>query len=85
MSTITLVMLPDADGTLHLPVPAELRHGKVKVVATMEGEPATRPVKPGTPLDALKQLRRLGTFQDISDPMAWQREQRQDRPLPGRE
>ena len=85
MSTITLVMLPDADGTLHLPVPAELRHGKVKVVATLESEPAPIPAKPGTPLDALKELRKLGTFQDILDPVVWQREQRQDRPLPGRE
>jgi hypothetical protein len=85
VSTITLVLLPDADGTLHLPVPAELRHGRVKVVATMEGEPSVRPAKPGTPLDALKELRKLGAFQDISDPVAWQREQRQDRPLPGRD
>jgi hypothetical protein len=85
VSTITLVLLPDADGTLHLPVPVELRHGKVKVVATLEGEPAVRPAKPGTPLAALKELRKLGAFQDIADPVAWQREQRQDRPLPGRE
>jgi len=85
VSTITLVLLPDADGTLHLPVPAELRHGKVKVVATLESEPAPIPAKPGTPLDALKELRKLGTFQDILDPVVWQREQRQDRPLPGRE
>ena len=85
VSTITLVLLPDADGTLHPPVPAELRHGKVKVVATLESEPAPIPAKPGTPLDALKELRKLGTFQDILDPVVWQREQRQDRPLPGRE
>ena len=26
-----------------------------------------------------------GTFSDIEDPVAWQREQRKDRPLPGRE
>jgi len=85
VSTITLVLLPDADGTLRLPVPAELRHGKVRVVATFESEPAAAPVKPGTPLDALKQLRKLDAFPEISDPVAWQREQRLDRSLPGRE
>ena len=85
MSTITVVLEPDADGTLHLPLPAELRRGRVKVVATLESEPAAIPVRSGTPLDALKELRKLGAFKDITDPVAWQREQRQDRPLPGRD
>src|SRR5690606_8262071 len=41
MSTITAVLEPDADGTLHLPVPEELKSAKVKVVATLEAaEPA---------------------------------------------
>jgi hypothetical protein len=84
MSTITVVLEPDADGTLHLPLPAELRRGRVKVVATLEIEPAAVPLQPGTPLDALKELRKLVTFKDIADPVAWQREQRLDRPLPGR-
>lgn len=35
MSTITAILEPDADGTLHLPLPPELRHGKVKVEATL--------------------------------------------------
>ena len=85
MSTISAILEPDADGTLHLPLPAELRHGKVKVVATLEGEPGAAQAKRGTPLDALKELRKLGAFKDISDPVAWQREQRLDRPLPGRD
>jgi len=34
---------------------------------------------------ALERLRRLGTFSDIAGPVAWQRAQRQDRLLPGRE
>ena len=29
MSTITAILEPDADGTLHLPLPAELRSVKV--------------------------------------------------------
>ena len=36
-------------------------------------------------LDGFKQLHELGAFADIEDPVAWQREIRQDRPLPGRE
>ena len=84
MSTITAILEPDADGTLHLPLPAELRHGRVKVVATLERPPAATSPQ-GTPLEALKELRKLGAFQDIADPVAWQREQRQDRPLPGRD
>ena len=40
MSTITAILEPDADGTLHLPLPAELRRGKVKVVASMEAADA---------------------------------------------
>ena len=85
MSTITVVLEPDADGTLHLPLPMELRRGKVKVVATLESEPVAVPSRGGTPLEALKELRKLGAFKDITNPVAWKREQRLDRPLPGRD
>jgi len=34
---------------------------------------------------AFEQLASSGTFADIDDPVAWQREIRQDRSLPGRE
>jgi hypothetical protein len=84
MSTITAVLEADPDGTLHLPLPKHLRHGKVKVTATLEGEPA--PAAPvATPLEALKELRKLGAFNAIADPVEWQREQRKDRRLPGRD
>lgn len=36
MSTITAILQPDADGSLHLPLPAEWRHGKVRVEAKLE-------------------------------------------------
>jgi len=47
MDTIETTLEPDADGTLHLPLPAGLRHGKIKVTATLvpvdeEDEPAPR-------------------------------------------
>jgi hypothetical protein len=90
MSTIVAILEADADGTLHLPVPQNLRHGKVKVIATLETEPETaasdEEAKPGTPLEALKELRKLGGLSHvIPDPVAWQREQRKERVLPGRE
>ena len=85
MSTITAILEADPDGTLHLPVPQNLRRGKVKVVATLEREslPTSRPTREMV-LAALKRLRDRGTFREITDPVAWQREIRKDRPLPGR-
>ena len=90
MSTITAILEPDPDGTLHLPLPAELRHGKIKVEAKLEAaQPSTladASTGKGTPLEAFKKLRKLGGLRHIiPDPVAWQREQRADRPLPGRD
>ena len=90
MSTIIAILEPDADGTLHLPLPAELRHGKIKVEARLEAaqevSPADASTGKGTPLEAFKELRKLGGLRHvIPDPVAWQREQRADRPLPGRD
>ena len=36
MSTVTAILEPDTDGCLHLPVPEEMRGGKVKVTASLE-------------------------------------------------
>lgn len=84
MSTITAILEADVDGSLHLPVPAELRRGKLKVSATIE--PVGADV---TSLDAavraLHRLRERGTFAEVSDAVAWQREQRKDRVIAGRE
>jgi hypothetical protein len=99
MSTITAVLDCHEDGTLHLPLPEELRGKKVRVTVTMEAEgestaPAeveeTLPLpdmsKIKTPLDALKEIRKRGGLSHIiPDPVAWQREIREDRQLPGRE
>ena len=92
MSTITAILEPDADGTLHLPLPPELRHGKIRVTASVEPaeEPRTAPM--ATPemikrrMEAFAALRAAGGLKDvIPDPVAWQREIREDRPLPGRD
>lgn len=85
MRTITAILEADEDGTLHLPVPPELRNTTVRVTATLEAAAPTQPVEDRTPLHALKELRKLGAFKEIDDPVDWQRAQRRDRPLPGRE
>ncbi|TLD71767.1 hypothetical protein FEM03_06415 [Phragmitibacter flavus] len=36
MSTLTAILEPDPDGTLHLPLPEDMRSGKIKIVATLE-------------------------------------------------
>lgn len=42
MSTIKAILQPDPDGTLHLPLPPELRQGPLQVTATVE--PAPHPI-----------------------------------------
>lgn len=85
MSKISAILEAHPDGTLHLPLPPELRNAKVRVTATLESVAAEATQEKRTPLEALKELRKLGTFQDIEDPVAWQRAQRSDRTLPGRD
>ena len=93
MSTITAILEADADGTLHLPLPAELRHGKIEVTAMLKAANGVfSAVLRATPemlqrrKEAFQALRALGGLRDaIPDPVAWQRELRQDRPLPGRD
>ena len=43
MSTITAILQPDADGTVHVPVPEELRHCKIRITAVMEPAPHDAP------------------------------------------
>ena len=47
-----LLIYADPDGTLHLPLPADLRSSKVKVTATLESA-GERPVQVGSKLKAL--------------------------------
>ena len=93
MSTITAILQADPDGTLHLPLPAELRSKKVEVTATLKAAQDAAPSAPrATPemvrqrKQALSALRAAGGLREvIPDPTEWQREMRQDRPLPGRD
>ena len=43
MSTITAILEPDADGTLHLPVPEAWRHLAIRIKAEMEPMPQSAP------------------------------------------
>ncbi len=88
MSTISAILEPDADGTLHLPLPVELRGGKVRVEAKVEAvetsmlgeEQRKRELS-----QIMTRIRARNPFKDIADPMAWQREMREDVVLPSRE
>jgi antitoxin component of MazEF toxin-antitoxin module len=45
---------------------------------------ATAKQDPSEVKKAIRNLQQLGAYKDIKDPIAWQREIRKDRPLPGR-
>ncbi len=90
MSTITAILEADADGTLHLPLPAELRGGKVKVEAKLEPAPgevsdAAEAERQRRLLAIMERIRARNPFKGIKDPVAWQREMREDVKLPGRD
>ncbi len=58
MSTITAILEAHADGSIHLPVPVEMRRGKVKVTATLipvSGETD----QAANPLDSLRRIAAL--------------------------
>jgi hypothetical protein len=52
---------------------------------TILEEEATGERRGGQMAEALSKLAESGAFSAIDDPSEWQREIRQDRPLPGRE
>ena len=84
-----------ADGSLRLlsPLPAWLKPGRAHVLLTVESEEEKpkRQKLTATPMmiaqreAALEKIRQLNPYRDITDPVAWQREIREDRPLPGRD
>ena len=90
MSTITAILEADQDGTLHLPLPAELRRGRVRVEAKLEqasseGEDAAETRRQQRLFEIMERIRARNPFKAIPDPVAWQREMREDVRLPGRD
>ncbi|HLX62814.1 MAG TPA: hypothetical protein VKX17_16170 [Planctomycetota bacterium] len=85
MSTITAILEPAADGTLHVPVPNELRNVKFKVVATPQQAVTNTSIAQSA--EAERQRKLLVVMESISqsnpfegiDPVEWQREVREDR------
>lgn len=85
MSTITAILEPSLDGMLHLAMPRELLGKKVRVTAQVEVAEDDSAAATSDGWDALSRIADRGGLADIKDPATWQRELRQDRPLPGRE
>ena len=75
------------------PLPAWLKPGRAHVLMTVESvqEKPQRQKLTATPetiarrAAALEKIRKLNPYRDITDPVVWQREMREDRPLPGRD
>ena len=65
---------PEAEG----PVPVSIIMGEEDTVGSGDNEGKSI-------VELFQALADLGTFADIGDPVEWQREQRKDRPLPGRD
>ena len=84
---------PDGSMKLLSPLPAWLKPGRAHVLMTvesMQGKQKSQKLT-ATPemisqrAAALAEIRKLDPYRDITDPVAWQREIREDRPLPDRD
>lgn len=59
---------------------------EIKVKVIVESEEKTLPKSDGKKMaEALAKIAARGGIKSIPDPVAWQREMRKDRPLPGRD
>jgi hypothetical protein len=95
MNTLETDIEIGVDGSMRLlsPLPAWLKPGRAHVLMTVESlqEKPKRQKLTATPetiarrAAALKEIRKLNPYRDITDPVVWQREMREDRPLPGRD
>jgi hypothetical protein len=98
MNTIQTEVEITADGTLKLlsPLPAGLKPGRAQIMVILDDDSteavkAKRPKLIATPemlaarKAALDAVRKLDPYRALADPVAWQREIRQDRPLPFRD
>lgn len=81
-----LQQLQQHAAALPTPLQAELLNYAIYLEQKAQGKPATASNQKRERLaEALAQAAALNPYGDIADPVAWQREQRQDRPLPGRD
>ena len=84
MSTITAVLDADPDGTLHLPLPPDLHGTRIRIEAKLEATKSAPQAKGGLRA-VMRQIRARNPFRAISDAAAWQRKEREDVSLPGRD
>jgi hypothetical protein len=95
MNTLEADVEIGADGSVKLlsPLPAWVKPGRAHVlmtVETIEEKPPRRKIT-ATPemiarrVAAMELIRELNPYRDIADPVEWQREMREDCPLPGRD
>jgi hypothetical protein len=95
MNTLETDIEIGADGSVRLlsPLPAWLKPGRAHVLMTVEsveekpkGQKLTAtPEMIAQRSAALTEIRKLDPYRTVSDPVAWQREMREDRPLPDRD
>lgn len=89
MSAITAVLKAQTDGTIHLPLPHDFLGRMVENTATLKPANQTD-LNPTSEMmtrrkEAFRKLRESGGLKAaIPDPVAWQKELRQDRSVPGR-
>lgn len=95
MNTLETDIEIGADGSLRLlsPLPTWLKPGRAHVLMTVESVEETpkrrkltaSPEMIARRAVALEKIRKLNPYRDMIEPVAWQREMREDRPLPGRD
>ena len=93
MNTLETDVEVAADGSIRLlsPLPSWLKPGRNHVLLVSAGEKPKRNIPSATPemiaarLAAFEKLREMDPYRDITDPVAWQREIREDVVQPGRE
>jgi len=95
MKTLETDIEIGADGSVKLlsPLPAWLKPGRAHVLMAVESveEKPKRQKLTATPetiarrVKALEEIRKLNPYREISDPVEWQREMREDRPMPERD
>jgi len=70
MNTITAIMEPHEDGTLHLPIPEAWRHRAIRVKAEIEPIPSSPDQTPAEALKGFGCLRgKISMSPDFDDPL----------------
>lgn len=95
MKTLETEIEIGADGSVKLlsPLPTWLKPGRAHVLImweSLEDKPKRQKLTATPEMiarrdAALENVRKINPYRDIADPLEWQRETREDRPLPGRD